>query len=946
VIPVEKNNNKKKDEVKNNEITGDNKEKIIRTVKISLISIFLLVILLYATPFGLKTYSFLGDSLLIKAAPGHQSLQLYSNESREINFEFEISNSMFCRALCEYHITDSRSGTILNGSIILWPGKNTQLSSPFTAPEKGRGQIFYEAVYKCTNIGNFLCQDIGKIAHQNSLVTINYIPTEEMMKSSQNAREIISRNSEIVIGQDLLNQKNSIIIGELSSRVLMDDIIRLQDESISRFWQAEGLYQEMRTSWDEENYQDISTGEEDLILHLGHLSELQERIYVMITERLQAHSILSLRLIILRDDVKDFLNGIADEEISKGIVHSYDSFLALYGKFLNLDFSSYDEIMSEYEVLRQENELTRAMILSKYYSAIKLGGYLYGVEQDKMCAIKGICMEKETFYYDDDLRADIQTMEGICENLEDMNKSFSRSMKEYAYKYFILHYPSNTTFHNRAITYDNAYDFLYEVKGLAALENDSSFKRRSGNIVDNIFIDTANSIIMAINSRGESYNAIIPDLNMASISRYLMSNETSSFCSQLIEYHNNMNVSYIDSFLSKEALFLRIKESCFGETNLSINGFGVLPLIVSTIQETVTSDDEPFDNSLMYLAYRPGYYKETIDFMQKNCMPRQDGMENMRMYLDSIAITVPSVDYSRMISIDQRINTTINEHEPLCCVFQECRPCCHDKECRRYIKNPIIFVHGHSFSKSQSPLYSINILDDIQSSMEIEGYINAGTVLPNSVYAEIPGNDWGISGHPVTVKYSYYFGAHDSNGTIINVVNNSESISEYASRLGKGIELILFRTGAEKVDIIAHSMGGLVARKYIQSYGGEHVGKLIMIGTPNNGIYGNVRKACDFFGAEKECMEMYGNSDFLNDLNRFNFSSTQVKYHNIIGKGCDTDGEDGDGVVRSGSAFLPYAHNEYINGTCNDIFNPLHNLMLDTVIHSNTLENIKKILKE
>lgn len=44
------------------------------------------------------------------------------------------------------------------------------------------------------------------------------------------------------------------------------------------------------------------------------------------------------------------------------------------------------------------------------------------------------------------------------------------------------------------------------------------------------------------------------------------------------------------------------------------------------------------------------------------------------------------------------------------------------------------------------------------------------------------------------------------------------------------------RTGAARVDIVAHSMGGLVARSYIQSAGyGFDVDQLIMLGTPHQG---------------------------------------------------------------------------------------------------------------
>jgi len=60
-------------------------------------------------------------------------------------------------------------------------------------------------------------------------------------------------------------------------------------------------------------------------------------------------------------------------------------------------------------------------------------------------------------------------------------------------------------------------------------------------------------------------------------------------------------------------------------------------------------------------------------------------------------------------------------------------------------------------------------------------------------------------------------------------------IKQYAGKLDKQIDLIKKETGAGKVDIVAHSMGGLVARWYIQKISKNDVGKLIMIGTPNHG---------------------------------------------------------------------------------------------------------------
>ncbi len=63
--------------------------------------------------------------------------------------------------------------------------------------------------------------------------------------------------------------------------------------------------------------------------------------------------------------------------------------------------------------------------------------------------------------------------------------------------------------------------------------------------------------------------------------------------------------------------------------------------------------------------------------------------------------------------------------------------------------------------------------------------------------------------------------------------SNAESASEYLKPIIEEAKQVL---DSEKVDIIAHSMGGLVAREYIQSdYYEDDVDQLIMLGTPNEG---------------------------------------------------------------------------------------------------------------
>ncbi|MFD6372270.1 esterase/lipase family protein, partial [Streptomyces roseolus] len=57
-----------------------------------------------------------------------------------------------------------------------------------------------------------------------------------------------------------------------------------------------------------------------------------------------------------------------------------------------------------------------------------------------------------------------------------------------------------------------------------------------------------------------------------------------------------------------------------------------------------------------------------------------------------------------------------------------------------------------------------------------------------------------------------------------------------AEALGRRIEAVLARTGRTEVDLVGHSLGGLVARYYVQCLGGDaRVRTLVTLGTPHAG---------------------------------------------------------------------------------------------------------------
>ena len=140
-------------------------------------------------------------------------------------------------------------------------------------------------------------------------------------------------------------------------------------------------------------------------------------------------------------------------------------------------------------------------------------------------------------------------------------------------------------------------------------------------------------------------------------------------------------------------------------------------------------------------------------------------------------------------------------------------------------------------------------------------------------------------------------------------------------------------------------MGGLVTRRYLQIFGDNSVYKGILIASPNHGVNGTILKYCSLFGAKLECDDMAPDSLFLNKLN--NAKKPTIPIYNIIGIGCDTDGETGDTVVTNKSAYLDYATNYFINGTCSELnFNSLHTKIVDPNKNPQVYNIVKEILKE
>jgi triacylglycerol esterase/lipase EstA (alpha/beta hydrolase family) len=86
-------------------------------------------------------------------------------------------------------------------------------------------------------------------------------------------------------------------------------------------------------------------------------------------------------------------------------------------------------------------------------------------------------------------------------------------------------------------------------------------------------------------------------------------------------------------------------------------------------------------------------------------------------------------------------------------------------------------------------------------------------------------------------------------------------IELFAEQLDRRIEAIRKATGAERLVLVSHSMGGLVARAYLRRFGGARVARLITLGTPHHG------SVLAYMFPGRDLVQMHPGNPWLHQLN-------------------------------------------------------------------------------
>lgn len=888
--------------------------------------VLLLLILAYVLVF-LLAYVF--EDINLKITPAQKSLYLYQGEKENITFNITLKTNPLCMSRCETTLIDLSRDTNLSTDKLdfysINPNKNTNLTKEFISPEFGLGQNLYNFKVRCQNFVTPFCMTHGKWYEKTALITLNYEFNLEKTEIKNKSKETLELVLNSLNSSDYNIQKTKYILLETLNKTIIDGWINSTNELASiGFASFKYLTDNLINSWSDEDYSNVieklDQGTVDQIFKLENRSQ----------------EILNLELNLI-DKHNQFSEEIKQEENIFNLLYEKNSsfeelneFYILYKTFSELNFTSYDSM---------ENLITfnKFNLNSKFHGQISEVSSELNQETYLRCNLKGFCKEKEKT---NDISTDV-LLNKTCDNI-----LIEDSKKKSADNFFAYNYATANNLTIEGLTLENAYNLIYIYLNIQNYLQNKKFEEETTQMYQTNLINAKNNEIKNKNSEISHLNNLILNYNaLREKANILIKNDGS----QDVELCNNLTLKINqEKYQSKKEILLKYSLPLCNFLVDSIlsgqNGTNKAPLEtimnLTLYEENLVADfipSFPIELEIMALNLSSKQNQNTTEFYNSFCVNKTN--EN------KILFNLTKVKIPLFSSFNQTLKTRIDEPIRICCVFGKCTPCCIGLSCYNNSETyPVLLIHGHEFNRANSPEYSLESLNGIQKSLEDNGYVNAGVILPTSSYNDVKSGEWGISGIPIVIKLTYYYGVYGENGTFLTIPQASENIGTYANRLNYIIELIKYRTGKDKVNIVAHSMGGLVARKYLQEYGEDNVYKFIMIGTPNKGLVGDVDNYCSIFGEEIECNEMKQNSTFLNALNEY-IPKNKTNFYAIVGIGCKMNGFDGDGITPSQNVLLKYSENYFINGTCPNIFELLHSKMLDTSMYPAVSSSIKNILK-
>ena len=813
----------------------------------------------------LNLHFLITEDLSISLNPNDISLSVLYNETPGVTFNVEVKNSFFCDSRCSYEFYDISSSRLIEEGYSVGSGTQKRFSKGYnlSIDSVGSGQKIYRFSVACNNIRTWYCLTDELKRQKASFVTLNYDLSayERFLKSSlkEDLEKVLKRISEIDIGIQELNGQ----FFELAFNINLNEISREKDILNQKYSSIVLETENLRRVWSSQNYPYLSElyGQ----VYEARLQEISEELG-SVSSRMQSVLEMHNTLAEEADEIEANLRELNQTLLfglrpgSGKILEEHNSALRAVEKIKNEirqnTFSNYSYVEKSINEAEKSFSGITARSKDRFIEAYTAGFYYSALEEDILCDIKGICLDR-------------RNLSSIKDEFFDVDDG-------------------------KIASFCSSFN---EIKGLQSIENNIS-----GNLMKN-YVNMREVIAIAEKIKNKKIGMIK--------NRHYNEIKSLSPGSQNQNFSLNMLLGMLSAYNETPL----IEDSDYGEFSESE--------ILSLISLNLTNQSIKYYND--YCAITPEL--------------------NLSEYYGN-RTSIGKVPIPEKKNFSSRIDVSLSDNYPVCCIFGECRPCCQEESCRKDpALYPILFIHGHALNSDNSPDYSLDAFNKLISRLEEDGYLSAGTITPVSNYSEVNRGEWGLSSKPISVKGSYYLVSYYDIGGYVVSQQKSENIETYALRLKELVDLLKFRTGREKVIIFSNSMGGLVARSYMQIFGEQSVHKLIMFGTPNKGISGAVSGFCPILGENKECGDMAKDSIFIKKLNDPSKTPKSAKLYVVVGTGCNTGGEDGDGIVTRANAELPYAENFYVNGSCSSL-KVLHEQLLDIGKFPQIYDFIKKDLRQ
>lgn len=166
------------------------------------------------------------------------------------------------------------------------------------------------------------------------------------------------------------------------------------------------------------------------------------------------------------------------------------------------------------------------------------------------------------------------------------------------------------------------------------------------------------------------------------------------------------------------------------------------------------------------------------------------------------------------------------------------------------------FMDPLSFSSNLQPSDSQVLSDGVLTSESAFDYMD-------SLIVELEDQGYTKNENLFTFPYDWRYGV---TGKYADGKTNTDLLAEK-------IQEILAQTGSGEIDVIAHSMGGLILKKYVaDNVADNHIGKAVFVGVPNTGAPKSVKTLLEgdnlgmFFVSQKEIKKISQNMPAMYDL--------------------------------------------------------------------------------